>query len=133
MYRMNTKQKSLSQSKPLYDKRYIVTAILFCIAFTFSSCEKNIDIDVKTNQSLLVVEGYINNEMPEMNYVILSRSMDYYSPDFQSLAVAGAKVTITEGTRTGENYKWNEASKVQLFELSANASLNARRAPQEFR
>lgn len=112
---------------------YFLVACLGMIIFLFSACEKNIDISVNANQPMLVVEGYINNEMPEMNYVVLSRSVDFYHPDFQSLAVAGAKVTITEGALVGDSYNWNQSKKVQLFELPSNARLNARRAPTEFR
>jgi hypothetical protein len=135
---MNTRQKMTNYIKTFRGKRmrihfYSVAVLLFLTSITFVSCEKNIDIDVKANQPLLVVEGYINNEMPEMNYVVLSHSIDYYSPDFQSLAVTGATVTIKEGTRTGETYTWNESTKVQLMELHANANLNARRAPKAFR
>lgn len=124
--------KFWGNGKSQADRLYFL-ACFGVMMLMLTACEKNIDIDVKANQPLLVVEGYINNEIPEMNYVILSRSVDYYHPDFQSLAVAGAKVTITEGTLVGETYKWNVARKVQLLELPSNANLNARRAPREFR
>ena len=93
--------------------------IIFTVLVTLllTACEKDFDIGIKSNESQLVVEGYINNEMPQLNYVVLSRSMDYYSPDFQSAAVNGATVTITEGTLASNNsYSWDPATKVQLFE-----------------
>lgn len=81
------------------------------------SCEKNFDIQLEAARQLLIVEGYINNEMPEYNYVVLSRSQDYYAPDFQSLAVSNAMVTITEGTlQPDQTYTWDAATKVQLRE-----------------
>jgi hypothetical protein len=67
---------------------------------------------------MLVVEAYINNEMREYNYVVLSRSLDYLSLDFQSAPVANATVTITEGERFNNDYKWDPATKVQLFEAN---------------
>lgn len=103
------------------------------ILLSLTACEKNIDISVKANQPQLVVEGYINNLMPEMNYVILSRSMDYYSPDFQSTAVRDAVITITEGALAPDNsYRWAPATRVQLYEANATASRSARQANSRF-
>jgi hypothetical protein len=83
------------------------------------SCEKNFDIKLDSAQQLLIVEGYINNEIPEYNYVVLSRSQDYYAPDFQSLAVSNATVTITEGVLLpDQTYSWDAATKVQLREAN---------------
>ena len=66
---------------------------------------------------MLVVEAYINNELRPYNYVILSRSLDYLSLDFQSTPVKDATVTITEGDRTGDGYLWDTLTKVQLKSL----------------
>ena len=83
----------------------------------FFSCEKNIDLKVASNESLLVVEAYINNALPEYNYGVLSRSQDYYSPSFQSVPVRNAMVTITEGIRQADfSYLWDTASRVSLKE-----------------
>ena len=67
---------------------------------------------------MLVVEAYINNEMRTYNYVVLSRSLDYMSLDFQSAPVANATVTITEGERVGNDYRWNQAKKWQLSSIN---------------
>ena len=84
---------------------FTIAALLFVTLFT--SCEKNFDIKVQANQPMLVVEAYINNETPSYNYVILSRSLDYLSLDFQSTPVTDATVTITEGERAGSRAaKW---------------------------
>src|SRR4051794_28694497 len=95
---------------------------VFAVTFLFlltclTSCEKNFDINVNSNQPMLVVEAYINNEMRAYNYVILSRSLDYLSLDFQSTPVPDAIVTITEGERVGESYIWDTTNKVQLKSL----------------
>ena len=101
------------------------------ITLLLTACEKDFDIAVKPNQPILVVEAYINNEMPQLNYVVLSRSIDYYSPDFQSAAVSGASVTITEGTVAADkSYHWDPATKVQLYETSSN--LNSRQVSSSF-
>lgn len=91
------------------------------------ACTKDFEIDVKTNRPQLVVEAYINNEMPEYNYVVLSRSQDYYAPDFKSVPVASAEVSITEGTIQNSNYVWDASTKVSMKET------NDARVPQELR
>ncbi len=93
----------------------------FVIAITvvFCSCEKDITISVKANKPLLVVEAYINNDSANYNYVILSRSQDYYSTDFQSIPVSGATVSITAGTRLADNsYNWDTSDKVLMKEAN---------------
>jgi hypothetical protein len=63
--------------------------------------------------------------MPHLNYVVLSRSLDYYSSNLQSAAVTGATVTITEGTLAADqSYSWDTNTKVQLYEGRSN--LNSR-------
>jgi hypothetical protein len=99
----------------------------FCYAFfgciflllLGSSCEKVIDVKVQQNVPTLVVEAYINNEIPQYNYVVLSRSLDYFAPSFQSIAVKNALVTITEGDKNANNeYVWNVATTKRLSEVN---------------
>jgi hypothetical protein len=81
------------------------------------SCERDFDIALKNNEPQLIVEAYINNELPLFNYVVLGNSQDYYSPSFENVPVTGAMVTITEGTLLANNtYAWNTASKKTLKE-----------------
>ncbi|WP_315816713.1 DUF4249 domain-containing protein [Paraflavitalea speifideaquila] len=83
----------------------------------FISCEREFNIDIKTNQPQLVVEGYINNLMPLYNYVILSKSKNYYEPGFQNTPVTGALVSVTEGVMmANDQYQWDETSTRQLKE-----------------
>ncbi len=97
---------------------YLFMAALLALGVSLTSCEKDFDVEVPANKPMLVVEGYINNEMRLYNYVVLTRSLDYLSLDFQSTPVSNATVTITEGERVGNEYKWDSASKVRLY--SAN-------------
>ena len=93
------------------------TYILMLTMVAFVSCERNFDIALKNNQSQLIVEGYINNELPWYNYVVLGRSQSYFEPGFENIPVTGATVTITEGTLLANNqYNWDLASKRQLKE-----------------
>ena len=96
----------------------IITLVFLIIGFT--SCERNIDIDLKTGEQKLIVEAYISNQAPIYTYVVLSNSLDYYNPNFQSLPVRNADVSITEGTKLPNgNIVWNNASKVQLIEFNS--------------
>lgn len=129
-YNINTIERSdeHSQEKKLWTTFILFIAAIFLL-ITFASCEKNIDLNIKPGQPQLVVEAYINNAIPQYNYVILSHSQDYFAPNFQSIPVANATVTITEGTRDADgNYTWNQSSKLKLKESLADsipASLSA--------
>lgn len=93
------------------------TYILILTMMAFVSCERNFDIKLKNNQPQLIVEAYINNELPSYNYVILGRSQSYFEPGFENIPVTGATVTITEGTLLANNiYNWDRASRRQLKE-----------------
>lgn len=65
--------------------------------FFLSSCEKNIDIEIPTETSLLVVEGRIESDKPP--YVILTKSASYFETTrlstFLNSFVHNAKVTVT--------------------------------------
>lgn len=93
----------------------VLLLLLFCAALV--ACERDYNIELKDNQPQLVVEGYINNEMPLYNYVILSKSKSFYEPGFQNIPVSGAIVTVTEGVRLPDNtYQWDETAAVRLKE-----------------
>ena len=45
--------------------------IFIClITLLLTACEKDFEYNIKDNQPQLVVEGYINNEMPQFNSVL---------------------------------------------------------------
>jgi hypothetical protein len=96
---------------------YRLSILLVLWMPTFISCERDFDIDIKTGQPQLIVEGYINNDAPLYNYVVLSYSQEYYRPGFENKPVTGAKVTITEGTLLPDNtYQWDASTKKSLQE-----------------
>ncbi len=101
---------------------FLLSGLFAMLLFVLSSCEKKFDIALQPNQQQVVVEAYINNEIPAYNYVVLSRSQDYYAPNFQSIPVENAIVTITEGIRQPDfSYSWDMASKTQMTELNLDA------------
>ncbi|MBP6288002.1 MAG: DUF4249 domain-containing protein [Ferruginibacter sp.] len=76
--------------------------LFFSTCLFLSSCEKNIDFDLKTTTSLLVVDAQIENGLAPT--VALSKSLDYFgaiSPQvLASSFVHNAEVTMNNGTRT---------------------------------
>ncbi|MBO9202104.1 MULTISPECIES: DUF4249 family protein [Niastella] len=93
------------------------TYLLMTAMALFASCERDFDIALKNNQSQLIVEAYINNELPYYNYVVLGHSQGYFEPGFENIPVTGAMVTITEGMLQANNmYNWDQTSKRQLKE-----------------
>ncbi|MGG9962614.1 DUF4249 domain-containing protein [Ferruginibacter sp. SUN106] len=76
--------------------------ILFSTILFLSSCEKNIDFNLKNADDLLVVDAQIENGQPPT--VVLTKSFDYFSSiSAQLLAnsfVHNADVTISNGTLT---------------------------------
>src|SRR5262245_21298862 len=100
-------------------KRRNVSILFFAIAIVggLASCERDFFVKVEKNNPQLVVEAYINNEMSLYNYVVLSRSVNFYEPGFQNIPVNNAAVTITEGTRSNDGtYNWDRSSTIALKE-----------------
>jgi hypothetical protein len=80
-------------------KKIIPYIILILLS---SSCEKNIDFNLKNADDVLVVDGQIENNQPPV--IVLTKSFDYFGKiDPQILAnsfIRNAVVTITNGTQT---------------------------------
>ena len=77
--------------------------ILFAATiFLFSSCEKNIDFNLKNADDVLVVDAQIENAQPPT--VVLTKSLDYFgriSPQILAASfVHNAVITMSNGTRT---------------------------------
>ncbi|HYG17267.1 MAG TPA: DUF4249 domain-containing protein [Bacteroidia bacterium] len=95
--------------------RYII--LLVSLLLIFSGCEKEIEVDLPRTENEIVVEAYINQLDPLFNYVILSRSVNFFQPGVGIVPVKGAQVFITEGTVAGTDTNWNTSGKWQLTEL----------------
>lgn len=75
-----------------YCKNYLGFIFIFC--FAFLSCEKVIDIPLNDSQSILVIEGNVDNFNPTQE-VILTKSTPF-SFSGERVFVSGAKVSIKE-------------------------------------
>lgn len=85
---------------------------LFGIVLIFSSCTKEVKIDIPGYEEQLVIDGSIETGQPPL--VLISRSNDIYSPTnldaYLNGFVSGADVTVSDGTTT-----------VQLVEICTDA------------
>lgn len=82
--------------------KYTRNIISLTLIVLFSSCEKNIDFDLKNAEDLLVVDAEI--ETAQYPTVVLSKSFDYFSSISPQLLansfVRNADVRISNGTLT---------------------------------
>ncbi len=96
-------------------KQFVKIASVVLGISLFASCEKEVNINLKTGEPSLVVEGVIENGLPP--YVFLTRSIGFFSTidlnTLQNSFVRNAKVTVSDGVRT-----------VQLREYSLDTGAN---------
>ncbi|RYZ53729.1 MAG: DUF4249 domain-containing protein [Chitinophagaceae bacterium] len=87
----------------------LLVGLSFLFSFLLLGCEKDIDIDLNTEDPKLVVEATIENGQPPL--VILTRSLDYYaavSPQLLANSfVKGAEVFLSDGTITAKLKEYN--------------------------
>lgn len=96
------------------------THILFfcCALLLLVSCEKEITVDLPPAKQSLVVEASINQLFPNLNYVFVSRTIDYFNPDLSLNGVRNAEVYITPGIINGNDTIWDTANRIQMFDIN---------------
>lgn len=100
-------------------RRRFAYTVLMIAGLMLSACERDFYIELNQGQRPLIVEAYINNEIPTANYVVLTHSQDYYDTSWQGLPVVGAYVAVTEGTMNADGtITWDAASKKRLVETT---------------
>jgi hypothetical protein len=103
----------------------VILNMLLALCCSLASCKKDINITLGNNEPHLIVEAYINNLMPQYNYVLLTQSINYFDQQFTGIAVSNAQVTVTEGELQPDNtVSWNRATKM-LLEQSADERIPA--------
>ena len=98
-------------------KNTLKIVLLLLGVVTLFSCEEEIEVDIPDNANSLVVEAYINDRFPALNYVILTRSVDYFSAAGGYVPVKDAQVFVTEGTVNGADTSWDVSTRKQLVEV----------------
>lgn len=95
-------------------------SLLFALALLVlvSACEKEITVNLPPGKQSLVVEASINQQFPNLNYVYISRTVDYFNPDLTLNGIRNALVFITPGSISGTDTIWNEGARIQLFDIN---------------
>ncbi|MBI1184996.1 DUF4249 family protein [bacterium] len=69
-------------------------------------CTAPYDRPLPDYESELVVEAYVNQLNPLLNYAIITKSLPYYDKNFSVTAVTNATVTLFEGQMTDGEIQW---------------------------
>ena len=91
----------------------------FCllpIAFLVFSCQKEISVSLPDTTQRYVVEASVNQRFQSLNYVFISKSVDYFNPDLSMGGIKGARVYITEGTVVGTDTIYN-GTPIQMIDI----------------
>jgi len=96
-----------------------ISFLIISLSFFLLSCEKEINIKVPPTTPLLVVEAYVNQAYPHLNYVILSKSVDYLSSQMGQNPVNGATIYLMEGDKNLDgSYTWDSTSRRKLSQIT---------------
>lgn len=74
--------------------KFYIYSLLIAVAFSVSSCEKVIDVDINTSASQIVIEGIITNQNT-LQTVKISESVPYTNTNTYP-AVTAAQLTVTD-------------------------------------
>lgn len=97
--------------------RHVAFFVLICISVI--SCEKEINISLGDEKNSVVVEGYISDFDPRLNYIFITNSFSFQNNNFTFEGIKQAEVYITEGRSTGSDTAWNQASRKKLFMIDS--------------
>lgn len=92
--------------------------IILLVTLLTSSCEKEITVDLPPGKNSLVVEASLNQQFPNLNYVYITTTLDYFNPDISMNGVKNALVYITPGTLQNGDTLWDEGARIQLIDIS---------------
>jgi hypothetical protein len=93
--------------------------LAFVSLMMLQACEKEITVDLPPGKEQLVVEASINQLFPNLNYVFITRTIDYFNPDLSLNGVRNALVYITPGTINGNDTTFNTSNRIQLFDINS--------------
>jgi hypothetical protein len=84
-----------------YIQTYLSMAFYFAVISTLWSCEDVIDIDLKTGETLLVVDGWITNQ--NQSYTVKLTQTKPYFANTPAIVVSGATLQLTDNEGNSEN------------------------------
>ena len=95
-----------------------IILLFFILWMGISACEKEITVNLPEGTKSLVVEASINQLQPNLNYVFLTRTLDYFNPDVSLFGVSNALVYITPGKVIGKDTTFDTIQRVQLVDIT---------------
>jgi hypothetical protein len=104
--------------------KFIYSILVLLLILPIIGCEKEITVDLPPGRQSLVVEASINPLYANLNYVYLTRTLDYFNPDLSSNGVRNALVYITPGTVVGNDTVFDMNNRVQLFDIQTVPGLD---------
>lgn len=86
------------------------TLIYVLLGMGVVACTTDYEKDLPPYESELVIEAYVNQANPFLNYAILTKSIEYYNDNFDvfDLGAKGATVNVFEGRKREDGFQWNE-------------------------
>lgn len=106
--------------------RYVSIAVFLFITYTFSSCEKEIKLDIASGTPTVVIEGQIENDLPP--FVLITKSMGFFSKvdlnTLESNFIHDAVVTISVDNITSKlkEYSADTGSGAKFYFYSIDTS-----------
>lgn len=98
-------------------KKLRIYIVLILATVMLISCEKEVTVDLPEGKKFIVVEASINQLFPNLNYVFITKSIDYFNPDLSLFGVKDALVYITPGTIAGNDTTYDIANRIQLYDI----------------
>ncbi len=96
------------QSKLKKYTSFFFFCILSCL-FVLPACEKEIDLNIKSNPNEIIVEGHIENDIPP--YVILTKSISLYDNininNLENFFIHDARIVVSTDTDSVELVEYN--------------------------
>lgn len=95
-------------------------SFLFFIVLFFSACTREIKLkNIQISEPLLIVEGYINQQYAHLNYIILTKGVNFQDENTKPQFVSGAEVYVTEGSQNVDGtYSWDANSRKRWKEIA---------------
>jgi hypothetical protein len=106
--------------------KYLSLAVFLFVVYTFTSCEKEINLNIASGTPTIVIEGQIENDLPP--FVLITKSMGFFSKvdlsTLESNFIHDAVVTISDGTITSnlKEYTADTGSGAKFFFYSIDTT-----------
>lgn len=81
------------------------------------SCTDDYEGEIPDYETEYVVEAYVNQLYPQLNYALVSKSIDYFNPDTDVSGISDVQVKLFEGVLEEGDTSWSEPDLWSEFPL----------------